>query len=345
MTNEKYDAAVNDALERLIHSGWFFGGSDGLRGYASHAPMGAEALATLGFCNQVPGWVDWYARVRPIASVPPPVFPIEPGNAAEWRAALGQVRRISDWAALFRHQINDVGWRTTLDTWWSLLLPGMLAGLTHGVIRTAHAVRSVANAETPSTLQLNEIANGLALWAAKYQPSTGAMARGARAIETVKTLGREPASDLFATADARLAESVDDALTELSAVCAGRYAGLRHGGNPVAPIHTITAPAAVRMTIPVLAPDLAQPSYEAVRDVCGTLLRMFMSRTDPARDTTPIDGDGPALQERIVQEAVESRDEHAIKLAEAATREYAANPDPRYFAAAHHALELLREAG
>lgn len=33
--------------------------------------------------------------------------------------------------------------------------------------------------------------------------------------------------------------------------------------------------------------------------------------------------------------------EHAIKIAEAARREYAANHDPRYFAAAHHAGRLL----
>jgi Questin oxidase-like len=341
MTNEKYDAAVNDALERLVHAGFFFGGSNEFRGFAMHAPMGAEALATLGFCDQVPGWVDWYATVRPINSVPEPLSPIDPGDAAEWRPALGQVRRIADWAALFRHQIDDAGWRAALATWWPRLMPGMLAGLTHGLIRTAHAVRSVASTETPSTRQLNELANGLALWAAKYEPPTGAMARGARVIGTVRTFGRQPTSHLFAAADARLTESVDAALIELSSACAGRYAELPPGGNPVPSIHTITAPAALRMTLPQLPPELARPSYEAIRDVCGTLLRLFASHTGRAGDP-PIDGDSPAVQERIVAEAVELRDEHGIKLAEAATREYATNPDPRYFAAAQHALILLR---
>jgi hypothetical protein len=342
MNNGKYDAAVNEALERLVHAGFFFGGSDELRGYAMHAPMGAEALATLGFCDQVPGWVDWYATVRRISSAPEPVAAIDPGSDAEWRAALGQVRRLADWAALFRNQIDDTGWRTTLATWWPRLMPGMLAGLTHGLIRTAHAVRSVASSQAPSALQLHEIANGLAFWAALYRPTTGAMARGARVIGTVRTIGRQPAPTLFAAADARLTESADAALTELSATCAGRYAVLPRGVNPVAPIHTITAPAALRMTLPQLPPEVAQPSYEAVRGVCGTLLRTFAPDTGRSFETTPIDSDTPAVHAHLVREAVESRDEHLIKISEAATREYADNPDPRYFAAARHALELLR---
>lgn len=342
MTNEEYHAAVNEALERLLHAGFFFGSRSQFRGFAMHAPMGAEALATLGFCDQVPAWVDWYATVRTISSVPEPVSAIDPGHEADWRAALGQVRRLADWAALFQHEIDDAGWRAALATWWPRLMPGMLAGLTHGLIRTAHAVRSLASTDRPSTLQLHELANGLAFWAALYQPPTGALARGARVIGAVKTIGRLPTSTLFAAADARLGESADAALMELSATCAGRYAVLAPGGNPVAPIHTITAPAALRMTLPQLPPELAQPSYEAMRGICGTLLRMFASRTGHDDETPPVDGDDPVVQTSIVHEAVALRDEHAIKISEAATREYATNPDPRYFAAAHHALELLR---
>jgi hypothetical protein len=342
MTYREYDAAINEALGRLLHAGFFFGGRNAFRGFAMHAPMGAEALATLGFCEQVPGWVDWYATVRTISQVPEPVAAIDPGNDADWGAALGQVRRLADWTALFRREIGDAGWRTALATWWPRLMPGMLAGLTHGLIRTAHAVRSVASTETPSTLQLHELANGLAFWASMYQPPTGALARGARMFGTVKTIGRQPTSALFAAADARLGESVDAALTELSATCAGRYAVLPPGGNPVAPIHTVTAPAALRMTLAQLPPEFAQPSYEAVRGVCGTLLRMFASRPDHKDEIPLVDGGDPMIQAWIVHEAVAMRDEHAIKISEAATREYAANPDPRYFAAAHHALELLR---
>jgi hypothetical protein len=334
MTHMEYDAAVNEALERLTHAGFFLGNE--FRGFAIHAPMAAEALATLGFCDEVPAWVDFNASTRTYSSLPPPVTAIDAEDENSWRSALGESRRLTDWASLFRHQIDELGWRDALAAWWPRLAPGMLAGLTHGLIRTAHATRSLANTENPSELQLHELANGLAFWAGTYQGPTGA-----RVVGTIKTLGRRSTSSVFATADAKLDESVDAALLELSAVSAGRYAAMRPAGNPVPAIHTITAPAALRMTLPVLPPELAEPSYDAVRDVCGSLLRIFGSGAT-APETPSIDGHDPATQERIIEEAVELKDEHAIKLSEAARREYAANPDPRYFAAAHHALDLIR---
>lgn len=339
MPEVPYDAAINEALDRLDHAGFFFGRGNQLRGFAIHAPMGAEALATLGHGDQVAGWVDWYAALRGLGAPPDPVSPIDPADTASWRGALGETRRLADWAGLFRREIDRLGWHETLVAWWPRLTPGMLAGLTHGLIRTAHAVRSVATVETPSPAQLRELANGLAFWAAMYQPPSSAMARGAKVVGTVRTLGMQPGSRLFATADAKLAVSVDAALAELGAIGAGRYLLVRPGGNPVPAIHTVTAPAALRMVLPHLPAEFARPSYAAVRDVSGTLLNVFTGRGRPA--TATVDSHDPAVRERIVAQAVELRDEHAIKIAEAAAREYAVNPDPRYFAAAQHAYELL----
>lgn len=48
----EYDAAVNDALDRLVHAGFFFGGSNEFSGYAMHAPMGAEAIPTRAISRQ-----------------------------------------------------------------------------------------------------------------------------------------------------------------------------------------------------------------------------------------------------------------------------------------------------
>jgi hypothetical protein len=341
MPEVPYDAAINEALDRLEHAGFFFGHGNQLRGFAIHAPMGAEALATLGRGERVAGWVDWYAALRGLGAPPDRVTAIDPSDRALWRAALGETRRMADWAVLFRREIDTLGWHETLVTWWPRLTPGMLAGLTHGVIRTAHAVRSITTVGTPSTAQLHELANGLAFWAAMYQPPTSAMARGAKAIGTVRTLGRQPGSRLFATADAKLATSVDAALSELAAIGAGRYVTLQRGGNPVPAVHTVTAPAAVRMVLPHLPPEQARPSYEAVRGVSGTLLNVLTGRgrRDPAEPS--VDGHDPQVQRRIVERAVEMRDEHAIKIAEAAAREYADHPDPRCFEAANHAYELL----
>ncbi|NUS16205.1 MAG: DUF4243 domain-containing protein [Streptomyces sp.] len=342
MSDVPYGTAVNQALERLEHAGFFLGaGGAGnqLRGFAIHAPMGAEALAALGHGDLVPGWVDGYAVRRGFGAPPDPYAPIDPADEASWRAALGDTRRLADWATLFRRQIDTAGWRQTLVGWWPRLGPGMMAGLTHGLIRTAHAVRSVSAVPEPTALQLHEVANGLAFWAAMYQLPGGALARGARAAGTVRTLGRRPAGKLFATADALLAESVDAAVAELGAVSAAQY--LRVSGRvPVPAIHTVTAPAALRLVLPLLPAELRQPSYEAVRDVCGTLLNLFAAGGGDLPEPA-VDGADPAVRRRVLDAAVELGDEHGIKIAEAARREFADHPDPRYFAAAHHAVTLL----
>jgi hypothetical protein len=149
-----------------------------------------------------------------------------------------------------------------------------------------------------------------------------------------------PRSKVFAAADARLDISVDAALAELGAIAAGQYLSVR-GGNPVPAIHTITAPAALRMVLPHLPPEFALPSYEAVRAVSGTLLNILTGRAPREPLAPAVDGADPAVQRRVVEAAVALRDEHAIKISEAALREYAYHPDPRYFAAAHHAVALL----
>lgn len=342
MAETQYDIAVNEALERLDrgHAGFFLGHGNQLRGFALHAPMGAEALAALGHGDLVPGWVDWYAASRGLGALPDPVAPIDPADPASWRAALGETRRLADWAVLFRREIDALGWRRTLATWWPRLTPGMLAGLTHGLIRTAHAVRSVAAADTPSRCQLDELANGLAFWAGLYQPPRSAATRGAKAVGAVRTLGRRTPGRLFAAADARLDTSVDAALAELTAIGAGRFTTIGRG-NPVPAVHTVTAPAALRMVLPHLPAACARPSYDAVRDVSATLLNIFTAsdRREPA--TPAADGDDPQVRRRTLERAVELGDEHAIKISEAARREYADHPDPRLFAAAHHACDLL----
>ena len=65
---------------------------------------------------------------------------IRPG---QWRERLGDVRYVRDWTVLFEAELADHGWRATLVRWWPRLLPGLSASATHGVIRTAHAVRSL----------------------------------------------------------------------------------------------------------------------------------------------------------------------------------------------------------
>lgn len=60
------------------------------------------------------------------------------------------------------------------------------------------------------------------------------------------------------------------------------------------------------------------------------------------RDHGAAAGDRAAITpDEIVGRAVEHRDTHALKFAEACTREHALRPDPVYLLAAQHVIEKL----
>jgi hypothetical protein len=133
--------------------------------------MAVEAMARHGHAGDVGPWLDRYVmRLEE--------FPRATGTiGSEWRDALGDARRVADWTAFFRRQVAAEPWRQVLGTWWPRLLPGAIASATHGIIRTGHAVRALlVDGEDP--VHVAELAHGLAYWAARWQPLTGAPAGG-----------------------------------------------------------------------------------------------------------------------------------------------------------------------
>jgi hypothetical protein len=305
-----YADAMGEALDRLRGVGYEHGTT-----LVNHAPMAAEALASMGYASAVPAWVNYNLRMRRYHESPDPRWPLSAHDENDWRPALGDFSRVADWSAMFTRELADKPWRTVLHTWWPRLLPGMSGVLTHGVIRTAHAVRSVARASVDDALQQTELAHGLGYWAARYHaespPPTETRADGAGAI---------------AALDALIAES------------AGHYvrAPLRH---PVPLIHAITGPAAVRLVCEHLPADQLWPSYQAARRTSDGLRRQFAPPVDTRADTAVAE---PPDEEELIAEAVELGDEHAIKLTEVAVRHNALAPDGRYAAAAHAATKRLR---
>ena len=85
---------------------------------------------------------------------------------ATWRDALGAQRRVADWELYLRDQLAEQPWQQVLARWWPRLVPGLAANATHGIIRTSHAARSLAASESGE--RLDELARGLAYWAAGY---------------------------------------------------------------------------------------------------------------------------------------------------------------------------------
>ncbi|PYQ16340.1 MAG: hypothetical protein DMF79_18700, partial [Acidobacteria bacterium] len=89
-----------------------------------------------------------------------------PIDLRQWRGALGDNARVGDWIAFFDHQLKEGPWSGVLGEWVPRLAPGVIAAAFHGVIRTAHAVRSLGVQETAA--RRRELAEGLGYWAATY---------------------------------------------------------------------------------------------------------------------------------------------------------------------------------
>jgi hypothetical protein len=275
--------------------------------------MAAEALAKLGYCEEVDGWVDANIAHRDHRPLPKHSEPI-----GDWRVALGDRNRGGDWVQLFRHELAEAPWRDVLRTWWPRLLPGCAGSLTHGLIRTAHAVRSLRETDRPSELQIDELARALAFWATAFT-----------------SLAIDPGQD-----DDQAVAGVDRALSDLTAEYAGHYANNKPS-FPIPLIHTITAPAAMRLLLPELPEELHVPSLRTMAQVNRELFDRFGDQR-ASGSTEPIETDGTFAA--LAAEAVDIGDEHAIKICEAAMRENAVRPDARYLSAASIAVDLIRRS-
>ena len=184
---------LGEGLTRLAATGPEFRG-----GLSNHGPMAAEALVRLGRADAVEHWLDGY-----LPRLDPAPRPSDRITDETWPQALGKYNRVADWTAYLRDQLKDDPWRDVLARWWPRLLPGVAAAATHGVIRTAHAARSLAVIETTTAEisagisaqttagtsfapvagtaspgaagpRLDELANALAYWAASYVELPGA---------------------------------------------------------------------------------------------------------------------------------------------------------------------------
>ena len=162
---------LDETYERMHRYGPEFGGDEeGNHGMTNHGPMAVEVMLRRGLDVDVTRWVDRY--VRRLVELPAPSRPI-----TDWRQELGDHRRLPDWHALFAAELSERPWPDVLTTWWPRLLPGVAAGSTHGVIRVGHAVRALrAGGAEPAR---DELAHGLAFWAARYLPLPPARPAGA----------------------------------------------------------------------------------------------------------------------------------------------------------------------
>ncbi|MER7080550.1 Protein of unknown function [Saccharopolyspora kobensis] len=359
-----YEATVNEALDRVANLGYERTGGE----LANHAPMGAETIAVLGYFDAVGPWIENYRRGQEHYDPPESSNRIDAAEESSWRSALGVFGRAGDWERLFRRELADEPWRAVLARWWPRLITGVFAGMTHGVIRTAHAVRGLAAVAEPSPLQLDELSRGMAYWAARFVHLPGNTTFDAQGgfAAAVAALPREGLAEASNLGELRQAWSrIDEVpgysealrapgpaeaqwlLSEMTAEFAGVF--LAHPEFVPAPalVHAVTAPAAVRLVLPHLPAEQHLASVGELWKMQAALLTTFTVGRQGEDAARTLAGEAEQLGfPELAARAVEHGDEHVIKFTEACMREHALRPDARYAAAVLSAQQRIpRGAG
>src|SRR5271166_5672766 len=317
-------ASLDDALEALAPYG-----IELKNGNSNHAPMVAEALCAMGRSDAVMPWLARYReRMVPRGEAQARI------HRDDWRTALGERARFADWDAFFAEELRERPWRQVLDRWMDLLAPGFCAAATHGVIRVGHAVRGLAERETPE--RLRELADAFASWAATYQelPANGHGGHGSmtprQAITKVAIVPpdrRQYAGNI--TASLAMLDDFSDfgpviglidtggdlasLVGEITEVSARVYLANAHDiRSTIAFIHGVTSPAALGNIAPQISDRTARTALRyAWQSGCG-LYACFGGGTAMAEGIEPRQED----EDKLVDLAIAHGDEHVIKFTE-----------------------------
>lgn len=326
---------LDEALERLHttgpeREGWL----------TNHAPMAVEALARRGHGGAVHVWLD---RYRGKLTDPPRSYARV--TEENWSEAVGDPRRLTDWAEFFLRKTADDPWREVLTAWWPRLLPGISGAATHPVIRVGHAVRTLLT-DGENEPRRAELAHALGYWAARHAvlpehrqvsapssadaalhavPAVSQQSGGIR--ERLGRIGEMPAWPDGAPLEP---EAARERLTELVRAATHRYATHAHG-SPVMLVHAATAPNAVLRTLPALPRTLWEPSLRAAWAASAAVTAAYTPRR-----SAPARGAGSMTAEEVFARAVEHGDEHTVKFADTALDV----GDDQALGAALHAVEL-----
>jgi hypothetical protein len=341
---------LDEALERFHLTDLEFAA-----GLSNHGPMGAEALESLGHQALIPAFLDLYV---PRLAVAPVGRVLSDGDS---ESALGQIERASDWVATFEARLATDSWRDVVARSVPPLIPGLFAGAGHGLLRTAHAIRSLEREDSP--LRRKELARGLAYWSARYQTLPGVPGRRATGVADLErsfehwpfVAEPETRAGLFFDVVRRLdgfpifAETIeaiaipepadlDAFLGTLCRVGATQY--LAHPEFRIGYAHAVTLPSSVRLIAPSLAAGDACLAAAHALQAIGALHSMFggdAAPYEPGEEVAQTAQDWDEIRYR----AACSIQEHAIKLAEACWREDRLSADPVFrLAAADAALQI-----
>jgi hypothetical protein len=349
------DEVLDEALELLRGTAAEFDPFGRGACIANHAPMTADALCELGRPDAVMERTVRYRKY--LVDAPRPWNPI---RRDDWRAALGDFDRAGDWVAWFDRELADAPWTEVLDRWVPRLAAGSLASGTHGVLRTAHAARSLRRRHT--ALRLHELAEGLAFWAARYQtfPESIGLELGLRpssALAHVEQLDEhrrrhwllftEPLENLASVpsfahvtnlVDVTIDpwEFLDDLTATYARILVTNAALVRARGL----VHGLTGGAATRMMLDSLSPPATEISLRYGWQLAAGFYAGLV--VEPPADTVD---DVQVDVETLIDDAVACGDEHAIKTVELCLDAYARQHDRVHLVAARETTAALLRSG
>lgn len=328
-------------------------GPDLKNGLSNHVPMVAEALCALGEADASQRWVTGHLdTISPRGAAP---FKLDPAN---WQNDLGRFELFGDWQRYFETEITALGWEKALDKWALRMAPGLFASATHGIIRAGHAARGLAAAET--ALRTAELADGLAVWAATYQPlptDLGGAPRYGSVAEAFEHLPRVPKSQ-------RNNEGlITDALSPLADMpeFPGVISWIDVESDPESCAHQLAVRQAHTFLDHVTTPLLAIVFTHAITSVHAILnlaphisrhtltqllaygwqagAALYAAYTD---DVAPNSGKpAPESETDMVATAVAHGDDHAIKLTEACVAFHHRTGDSIFLSVPAHARAML----
>jgi len=333
---------LDEAYDQLHRKGPEFEGW-----LSNHGPMAADALMRLGHGEDMGGWSRGY--VRRLEPMPDPRWPI---TEAEWREPLGDSSRLGDWCAFLTQQVRDEPWAAVLARWWPRLVPGAVASAAHGLIRTGHAVRALREKVSPP--RLAELGQALGYWAARWQPvPRPEPTRGTADVGVA--LDALPARELTGGIRSRLAALADDstwpgalaamspvadpgavpaALEALVDAAVSRY-GRWGQAAPVMLVHAATAPRAVALVLPALPEQLWPAAFDVAWAVTATIATIYRPP-----GLAVVADERPAVLDEVIERAVVTGDEHAIKFTEVAVESHRRG-NAFAMASAAHAAALI----
>jgi len=341
-------STIDEALEILKNTGPEFG-----QGFSNHGPMAAEVMIVLNRPDGVEHWTEMY-RKR-LHDRPEPRDAI---SASNLREALGQHVRVGDWFVFFQNELKDASWKSVLAKWVPFLAPGMMAGGTHGIIRTGHATRSLEKEE--NELRLNELAEGLSYWASSFVRLPGTREPGSGYLRPKKAIEQVPIVPLDVLGKYKLIEESMQALefvdfepivneidvagdyskyfSELTETTAACYlANAISIGHAITFIHSVTAPSMLRILMPYVP---AEKRDEVLAYAWQTAMGLYSVHGQDGQFAGCDHFDQESIDD-LIDRAIATKDEHAMKFAEACLREHSMNPKPIYLAATSHASRLI----